>query len=162
LASVFALRYAGRVRPGARGGGGATPRRADRQDSPPADVGARLAGRRRRTGSQGVRSIQTHAAHVHSAESGWHFGVNASVSPLLQYRLPVGGGAPSNTCPWCPPQRARWYSVRGQTSRKSRFVPSAPGRTVVKLGGSVPLSNVGRDENSGGERAAHTKVPGRF
>src|SRR5262249_45574967 len=44
-------------------------------------------------------------------------GTNLSATPLLHQRCPVGGGPSSNTCPWCPPQRMQWYSVRGSSSR---------------------------------------------
>ena len=56
-----------------------------------------------------------------------HRGTKRSATPLLQKRLPVGGGPSLNTCPWWPPHRAQWYSVRGRIILKSRLVPRWPG-----------------------------------
>ena len=41
------------------------------------------------------------------------FGMNFSATPLLHQRWLVGGGPSSKRCPWWPPQRMQWYSVRG-------------------------------------------------
>ena len=46
----------------------------------------------------------------------WASGLNLRSRPLLHHRCLVGLGPSSKTCPWCPPQRAQWYSVRGQIS----------------------------------------------
>ena len=49
-----------------------------------------------------------YVGHSHGATIG---GTLAAVE-----RRPVGFGPSSKTCPWCPPQRMQWYSVRGQIS----------------------------------------------
>ena len=85
--------------------------------------------------------IATHDARVEAAAQVQAAAWNRSASPLLQYRLPVGRGPSPKTCPWWPPQRAQWYSVRGKISLKSVEVPRAPAIGCQKLGQPVPLSN---------------------
>ena len=41
-----------------------------------------------------------------------HAGRNVSATPLLHQRSNVGAGPSWNTCPWWPPQRTQWYSMR--------------------------------------------------
>src|SRR2546423_11683770 len=89
-------------------------------------------------------------------------GMNRSATPLLHQRCPVGGGPSSNTCPWWPPQRTQWYSVRGQINLKSRLVAKASGIVVKKLGQPVPLSNFIAEVKSGRLQPAQTNTPGRF
>jgi len=83
-------------------------------------------------------------------------GTNFNATPLLQYRCPVGSGPSLNTCPWCPPQRTQWYSVRGRISLKSFFVSTRPSIGAKKLGQPVPLSNFEVDANNGRWQAAQT------
>src|SRR6266436_162171 len=89
-------------------------------------------------------------------------GMNRSATPLLHQRCPVGGGPSSNTCPWWPPQRTQWYSVRGQINLKSRLVANASGIVVKKLGQPVPLSNFIAEVKSGRLQATQTNTPSRF
>src|SRR5712691_11240359 len=89
-------------------------------------------------------------------------GMNRSATPLLHQRCPVGGGPSSNMCPWWPPQRTQWYSVRGQINLKSRLVANASGIVVKKLGQPVPLSNFIAEVKSGKPQPAQTNTPGRF
>src|SRR5215510_9741817 len=88
--------------------------------------------------------------------------MNRNATPLLHQRSPVGGGPSSKTCPWWPPQRTQWYSVRGKISLKSRLVTNTPGIVVKKLGQPVPLSYFIAEEKSGRLQPAQTKTPGRF
>src|ERR671935_1593096 len=88
--------------------------------------------------------------------------MNRNATPLLHQRCPVGGGPSSKTCPWWPPQRTQWYSVRGQSSLKSHLVANTPGIVVKKLGQPVPLSNFIAEVKSGRLQPAQTNTPARF
>src|SRR5690606_8974528 len=151
-----------------------------------AEIGEREPGRREDAGADHVadyegrqcRSPEDRAARSHRAGRGGASAGRSSIairryrppdaatkrkaSPLLHHRSCVGGGPSSNTWPWCPPQRAQWYSVRGHNSTKSRFVSKTSGIVVKKLGQPVPLSNFISDVNNGSAQPAQMNSPGRF
>ena len=56
----------------------------------------------------------------------------------MQWRLPVGWGPSSNTCPKCDPQRRQWHSVRTMKNLRSSFVATAFSCACQKLGQPVP------------------------
>src|SRR5262245_64669040 len=89
-------------------------------------------------------------------------GVKVSASPLMQCRLPVGGGPSSNMCPKCPPQRRQWHSVRVMKNEVSSLVPIAWGSDAQKLGQPVPDSNFVADEYTDRSQPAQWNVPLRF
>ena len=61
------------------------------------------------------------AAQIGEEEEQHQAGLNVSYRPLMQWRLPVGGGPSSNTWPRCPPQRRQCSSVRAMPSVRSRW-----------------------------------------
>src|SRR5678810_669659 len=78
----------------------------------------------------------------------------------MQYRIPVGRGPSSNTCPRCAPQLPHTTSVRTMpyvVSRCSSTASVSSGRK--KLGHPVPDSNLVSEENNGAPQQTHSYVP---
>src|SRR3989344_5185776 len=82
---------------------------------------------------------------------------------FIQYRLPVGPGPSSKTCPKCDPHFLQTTSVRAMPcvtssirSTFSRFAGS------VKLGQPVPESNLVSEVNSSAPQAAQRYIPSAF
>jgi hypothetical protein len=82
---------------------------------------------------------------------------------LMQYRIPVGGGPSSKTCPKCEPHRAQCTSVRRTNQLVSLCVPTFSGLAgAQKLGQPVPESNFVSDPKRSWPHPTHRYTPGVF